>query len=157
MYVKFSGSCLKQDKITFSHGKTVNIYIVYDLKSNLNNFDPTLKNCLFGGIKLAKNTALINMNTQAMKLNLIQKGNFLHSSGTTGVNMILFGANMSSSVHANNKTKDVLILGEGFIQGLEDITLYGEKMYSVNFTVARKKFCLSLHYNGDKSYFDCTT
>ena len=43
MYVKFSGSCLKQDKITFSHGKTVIIYIVYDLKSNLNNFDPTLK------------------------------------------------------------------------------------------------------------------
>ena len=42
MYVKFSGSCLKQDKITFSHGKTVNIYIVYDLKSNLNNFNSTL-------------------------------------------------------------------------------------------------------------------
>ena len=30
MYVKFRGSCLKQDKITFNHGKTVNIYIVYD-------------------------------------------------------------------------------------------------------------------------------
>ena len=35
MYVKFSESCLKQDKITFNHGKTVNMYIVYDLKSNL--------------------------------------------------------------------------------------------------------------------------
>ena len=81
-----------------------------------------------------------------MKLNLIKKGTFLHSSGTTGVNVILFGANMSSSVHAKNKTKDVLIPGEGFTQGLEDIRLYGEKMYSVNFTVARK-LCLSLHYN----------
>ena len=37
MYVKFSGSCLKQDKITFNHKKAVNIYTVYDLKSNLNN------------------------------------------------------------------------------------------------------------------------
>ena len=27
--VKFDGSCLKQDKITFTHGNTVNIYIAY--------------------------------------------------------------------------------------------------------------------------------
>ena len=27
--VRFSGSCLKQDKITDTHGKIVNIYIVY--------------------------------------------------------------------------------------------------------------------------------
>ena len=26
--VEFSGSCLKQDKVTFNHGKIVNIYIV---------------------------------------------------------------------------------------------------------------------------------
>ena len=25
-------------------------------------------------------------------------------------------------------------------------------MYSINFTVSNKKFCLSLHYNGDNSY-----
>ena len=56
MYVKFSGSCLKQDKITFNHGKAVNIYTAYDLKSILNNFDPTLQNCLFGAVKLTKNS-----------------------------------------------------------------------------------------------------
>ena len=79
MYVKFSGSCLKQDKITFNHGKTVNIYIVYDLKPSLNNFDPTLQNCLFGAIKLTKNSdidKLINVNMQDMELNLIQKESF---------------------------------------------------------------------------------
>ena len=43
MYEKFKKSCLKQDKITYNHGKTVNIYIVYYLKSNLNNFNPTKK------------------------------------------------------------------------------------------------------------------
>ena len=46
MFVKFSRSCLKQDKVTFNHGKTVNICIAYDLKSSINNFDPTLQNCL---------------------------------------------------------------------------------------------------------------
>ena len=26
-------------------------------------------------------------------------------------------------------------------------------MYSINFTVTRKKFCLNLHYNGTNGYF----
>ena len=42
--VKFSGSCLKQYKITLTHGKVVNIYIVYELvASSSNNSDPTIK------------------------------------------------------------------------------------------------------------------
>ena len=58
---------------------------------------------------------------------------------------------MSSSVHIDNKKKDILVLGKGQTQGLEH-TLTAEKMYSVNFTVTRKKFCLSLHYNRANSY-----
>ena len=51
---------------------------------------------------------------------------------------------MSSSVHFDSKKKDILILGKGLTQGLEH-TLTAEKIYSINFTVTRKKFCLSLH------------
>ena len=47
--------------------------------------------------------------------------------------------------------KDILILGKGPTQGLEH-TLSAEKMYSINFSVARNKFCLSLLYNGANSY-----
>ena len=57
---------------------------------------------------------------------------------------------MSSSAHVGNKKKDILILGKGPTQGLEH-TLTAEKMYSINFTVNKKKFCLSLHYNGENS------
>ena len=57
---------------------------------------------------------------------------------------------MSSSPHIDNK-KDILILGRGPTQGLEH-TLTAEKMYSINFTVTRNQFCLSLHYNGTNSY-----
>ena len=54
--VKFTGSCLKQSKISYTHGKVVNIYIVYELgASSSHNNDPTLKNCLFGAITLTKN------------------------------------------------------------------------------------------------------
>ena len=45
----------------------------------------------------------------------------------------------------------MLILGIGPTQGLEH-NLTAEKMYSINFTVTKKKFCLSLHYNGANSY-----
>ena len=58
---------------------------------------------------------------------------------------------MSSSSHIDNKKKDILVLGKGPTQGLEHI-LTAEKMYSINFTVTKKKFCLSLHYNGANSY-----
>ena len=59
---------------------------------------------------------------------------------------------MSCSTHANNKTKNILVLGDGFTQGLDNITLYAEKMYSSNFTGTSAKFCLTLHNNGDDSY-----
>ena len=58
---------------------------------------------------------------------------------------------MSSSIHIDNKKKDVLVLGRGPTQGLES-ALTAEKMYSINFTVTKNKFCLSLHYNGANSY-----
>ena len=58
---------------------------------------------------------------------------------------------MSSSAYTDNKKKDILVLGIGPTQGLEH-TLTAEKMYSINFTVTKKKFCLSLHYNGANSY-----
>ena len=59
---------------------------------------------------------------------------------------------MSNSTHHNNKTKNVLVLGKDFVQGLKNTTIYVEKRYSTNFTVDNKTFCLSLHYNGDNSY-----
>ena len=53
--VKFTGSCLKQSKISYNHGKVVNIYIVYELGASSSHFDdPTLKNCLFGAATLTK-------------------------------------------------------------------------------------------------------
>ena len=58
---------------------------------------------------------------------------------------------MSSSAHIDNKKKDILVLGKGPTQGLEH-TLTAEKMYSINFMVTKKKFCLSLHYNRANSY-----
>ena len=58
---------------------------------------------------------------------------------------------MSFSTQIDKKKKDILVLGLRPMQGLEH-TLTAEKMYSINFTVTKKKFCLRLHYNGTNSY-----
>ena len=68
-----------------------------------------------------------------------------------GQNVLIFGADMSSSAHIDNKKKDILVLGKGPTQGLK-YTLTVEKMYLINFTVTKKKFCLTLHYDGANSY-----
>ena len=47
--------------------------------------------------------------------------------------------------------KDKLVLAKGPTQRLEH-NLSAERMYSINFTVTKNKFCLSLHYNGTNSY-----
>ena len=59
---------------------------------------------------------------------------------------------MSSSVHVDNKGKDILILGKGPTQRLDDTTLTAEAKYPINFTQSGKRFILSLHYNGSNSF-----
>ena len=54
-------------------------------------------------------------------------------------------------MHIDNKKKDILILGTGPTQGLEDTTLSAETQYSINFSRSNRKFRFSLHYNGSNS------
>ena len=64
-------------------------------------------------------------------------------------NMIIF---MSPSLHIDNKNKDILILGEGTTQGLDDTTLTAEAIYPINFAQPNKRFISSPHYNGSNSF-----
>ena len=59
---------------------------------------------------------------------------------------------MSSSVRANNKKKDILILGKGQTKGLDNTSLTAEAEYSITFSRSEETFCLSLHYNGSNSF-----
>ena len=80
-----------------------------------------------------------------------RRGSFSFPGGVFGKNVIIFGVDISSSVHVDNKKKAILILGKGPTQGFEH-TLTAENMYSINFTGTGKKFCLNLHYNGANNY-----
>ena len=48
---------------------------------------------------------------------------------------------MTSSVHIDNKNKNVLILGKGLREGLGNTTLTAEAEYSINFSRSQGKFC----------------
>ena len=64
---------------------------------------------------------------------------------------------MSSSVHVDNKWKDILIAGERRRQRLDDTSLTAEAKYPINVTQSRKRFVLSLHWNGSNSFLFVNT
>ena len=79
-------------------------------------------------------------------------GIFTYSEGSLTRNLVIFGADMSRSVNATNRTQNILLLGIAFIQNINDTTIYAEKMYLPNFIVENEIFVLGPHYNCDNSY-----
>ena len=105
MRVKLTGSCLKQPKISYAHGKVVIIYTVYELgASSSHNNDPTLKNCLFGAVTLIKNADIDKYGYSGLILDLIED-QVLFPGGGFGQNVFLLGVDMSFSAHIDNKKK----------------------------------------------------
>ena len=113
--VEFKASCLKWDKITYTHGKIVIVYIGYEISRNFNiGTYSTLENCLFGAVSLTKNTDIDKYKYSRYGIEFDRHGFFSHPSGGTGRNVIIFAVDMSSSPKIDNKKKVILILGKGF-------------------------------------------
>ena len=104
--VKFTGSCLKQSKISYTYGKVINIYIVYELAaSSCNVTDPTLKNCLFGAATLTKNADIDKYGYSGYGIGFDRRGSFSFPGGGYGQNILIFTVDMSFSAHIDNKKK----------------------------------------------------
>ena len=102
--LKFNGSCLVQDQITYTPQTVVNIYIVYEITRNNNISDyPTLENCLFGSVKLTKYPDIDKYKNSGYGIGFDRHGEFSFGTRGFGRNCIIFGADLSSSVHASNK------------------------------------------------------
>ena len=149
--VEFRVSSLKQDKITLNHGKIVSIYIVYELDKTYVKTYSTLVNCLFGEVSITKNADIDKNKYSGYGIGFDRGGIYSVGNGF-GRNVIIFGIDLSSSVHVDNKEKDILIFGKDPTQGLVEHSLTAEKMYLVNFLDHRKKYFISLRYNGTNSY-----
>ena len=112
---------MKQDKITYTHGKIVNIYIVYEINKNDNiiSGNPTLENCLFGAVTLTKNVNIDRYGYSGYRIGFDRKGSFSFSGSGYGQNILIFGVDMSSFIHIDNKKRYILVLGCSPTQRLE--------------------------------------
>ena len=120
-WVKFNGSCLKQDKVTFNHETIVSINVVCEVSRNFNiSSYPVLENSLFRGVSLTKHADTDQYKYCRHGIGFDRKGTSSFGNGF-GRNCIILGVDISSSPHIDNKKKDILTFGEGSRQGLEHI------------------------------------
>ena len=83
---------------------------------------------MFGVVSLTKHVGLDQYKYSRYGIGFDRKGEFSFGNGFSR-NVIILGADMSSSVHANNTRKNILVLGKDFIQELDNTTIYAEKLY----------------------------
>ena len=163
-YVLLQGNYFQQNNniiIPNNNKNVINIYVVYKLDpiSSTRNTDYTIQNALFGAMKITKSADYSKNNYTGYGLCFDEGGEFGHTvkqgnfnRTTDARNVIIFGVDMISSVHATNRANNIYVMGKEFIQGINDTTIYAEKLFHNNFTELGEKFILSLHYNGDDSY-----
>ena len=130
---------MKQNKHGYAHGSVVNIYIVNSLKNrNIDSPGVTVQNGLFGVIKITKDVNTSYYKYSGYGICFDGNGKFSIGDITNGKNVIIFGADMSSSIYANNKLNNIYILGKNETQGINGRTLYAKKIYKQNFTAPDK-------------------
>ena len=166
MYVYLQGDYFKQNNLVNTNNKAViigviNIHIVYKLDPIASSRETTfpIQNALFGAMQITKNADTSKCDYKGYGIWFDERSQFVHTiteggraHTTNGRNVLIFGADMSFSVHKTNRENHIYVMGDGFTQGIHDNKLYVEKNYWRNFTDPSKKFILSLHYNGDNSY-----
>ena len=148
MHVSLFSNYFEQNKVIIpNNNNVINIYCVYELRQvNIPlSIEFIILKALFGAMEITKNA-----NTSKYKY----KGYGICFEGSINNerNILIFGVHEFSLLHSNNKANNIYVMGKGFVQGINDMTLYAEKVYSQNFTQPNKKFVLSLHYNDDNSY-----
>ena len=168
LYVYLQGNHFQQNNVLTSSNDHVinknvlNIYIVYKLDPLASTRDKsfTIQNALFGAMQITKNATDNDKNNyKGYGICFDERSEFVHTiteggraHTTDARNVLIFGADMSFSVHATNRANHICLMGTGLTQGINDTTIYAEKNFYRNFTDFGKKFVLSLHYNGDNSY-----
>ena len=168
LYVYLQGNHFQQHSVLTSNNdhildtNVVNIYIAYKLDPLASTRDKsfTIQNALFGAMQITKSATDSDKNNykgygicfdeRSEFGHTITEGGHVHT--TDARNVLIFGADISFSVHATNRANHIYLMGTGLTQSINDTTIYAEKNFYKNFTDFGKKFVLSLHYNGDNSY-----
>ena len=93
--IKFDGNFLNRFPPTILHGNIVNIYIVYEITSDYKDINySTLENCLFGSVKLTKNSIINKYGYSRYGIGFDRETSF-SIGNEIGKNVIIFGVDMS--------------------------------------------------------------
>ena len=155
MHVYLSGSHFQQNKVIIpNNNNVINIYCAYQIEPISSSRDDTftVQNVLFGAMQINKNADTSKYKYKGYGICFDKGRMFSKGNINNGRNVLIIGVHENSLIHANNKANNIHIMGDLFVQGISDTTLYAEKIYSRNLAQHSSKFVLSLHYNGDNSY-----
>ena len=158
LYAYLHGNHFQQHKVLTSNNdhaldkNVVNIYIVYKLDPLASTRDKsyTIQNALFVAMQITKNATDYDKNNykgygicfdeRSEFGHTITEGGHAHT--TDARNVLIFGADMSFSVHATNRANHIYLMGTGLTQGINDTTIYAEKNFYRNFTDFGEKICI---------------
>ena len=155
IYLNFTSSdTLKENKLTYTHGLIVNLYIVHfcsycSLPSIIySTKDDILNDCLFGAVSLIKDGTIKidKVKIQGYGVSFGSK-TYTHKDGQNARNLIIFGGDLNDK----NKKYSSLVLGKGSIE-LNNTTIQAEDELKTNCMVPNERFVLSVHYNSDTIY-----
>ena len=140
LYVYLQGNHFQQNNVLTSSNEHVinknvfNIYIVYKLDPLASTRDKifTIQNTLFGAMQITKNATDNSKNSyKGYGICFDERSEFGHTiteggraHTTDARNGLIFGTDMSFSVHATNRANHIYLMGTGLTQGINDTTIY---------------------------------
>ena len=157
-YVHLQGNHFQQNNVLTSNNdhvinkNVVNIYIVYKLDTLASTRDKsfTIQNALFGAMQITKNATDNDKNNyKGYGICFDERSEFGHTiteganaHTTDARNVLIFGPEMSFSVHATNRANHIYLMGTGLTQGINDTTIYAENNFYRNFYRFWQKNCI---------------
>ena len=138
MHVYLSGNHFQQTVAGIPNSDNViNIYCVYKLDPIALTRDTsfTIQDALFGAMEITKNPIDNSKNNyKGYGICFDERSQFGHTmieGGRThiknGRNVLIFGADMSFSIHRTNRANHIYVMGDGCTQGIHDTTLYVQR------------------------------
>ena len=150
--VYLNGTHFQQNLKTFPNiNNAIIIYCVYKLDPIASTRDTsyTIQNALFGAMPITKNATDYDKNNyKGYGRCFDERSQFGHTitedgraHTTNGRNVLIFGADMSFSAHANNRANHIYLMGDGLTQGINDTTIYAEKNIGETLQILGKILC----------------
>ena len=131
MHVYLNGNHFQQNKVIIpNNNNVINIYCVYQKEPISSSRDDTftVKNALFGAMQITKNADTSKYKYKGYGICFDEGGTFSKRNINNGRNVLIFGVDESSLVHANNKVNNIYVMGDLSVQGINDTTLYAENI-----------------------------